>query len=253
MTMANTDNLQLAQQYIAQHFSEAIQDLMYLCSFASVTTDAEAIETTAPAVRAVLERIGAETQILRVPGGHPAVYGFIRGRNPSTLLFFNHYDVESPGGLDKWQSPPFAPEVRGDKFFGRGAADNKGSFLTRVWATQALRATLGALPFNLAFLVEAKKAIFAPHLGILLESHPELIQADACLWENALNSRSGRPTIRLGDKGMLAVELTSQANPVDLSSQFAGAIPSASWNLVHALNALFNSNGRILIEGFYDE
>lgn len=251
--MTSSDVLQKATQYIAEYLSEAIQELIYLCSFPSIATDTEGIETCAAAVVRSLEGIGAETRILRVPGGHPAVYGLVRGNAPRTLLFFNHYDVESAGSLDKWLTPPFSPEVRDDKLFGRGTADNKGSFLTRVWAIRALKETMGSVPFNLAFLVEAKKAIFAPHLGMILENYPELFQVEACLWENALNDRSGRPTLRLGDKGMFAVELISEGNAVDLSSQVAGVVPSAAWDLVHALKTLISPDGRILLEGFYDQ
>ncbi|MFB0873006.1 MULTISPECIES: succinyl-diaminopimelate desuccinylase [unclassified Sphingobium] len=56
------------------------------------------------------------------------------------LAFAGHLDVVPPGA--GWASDPFAPELRGDLLYGRGAVDMKGSIAAFV-------AALGALPDDL--------------------------------------------------------------------------------------------------------
>ncbi len=42
------------------------------------------------------------------------------------LMFLGHVDVVPPGDIDKWNSPPFTPTIKGDTLYGRGAVDMKG-------------------------------------------------------------------------------------------------------------------------------
>lgn len=52
------------------------------------------------------------------------------------FAFAGHTDVVPPGPLDQWQSPPFAPEIRDDFLYGRGAADMKGSLAAMITAVE---------------------------------------------------------------------------------------------------------------------
>ena len=49
--------------------------------------------------------------------------------NPNTtLLFYNHYDVQPVEPLELWDDPPFSGKIIGNKIFGRGASDDKGEY-----------------------------------------------------------------------------------------------------------------------------
>ncbi len=59
--------------------------------------------------------------------------------------FAGHVDVVPPG--EGWTAAPFAPEVRGDLLYGRGAVDMKGSIAAMVAAVADLPQDLGTLSF----------------------------------------------------------------------------------------------------------
>jgi succinyl-diaminopimelate desuccinylase len=51
-------------------------------------------------------------------------------------MFAGHTDVVPTGPLEKWESDPFTPTIRGDYLYGRGAADMKTSLAGFVVATE---------------------------------------------------------------------------------------------------------------------
>jgi acetylornithine deacetylase/succinyl-diaminopimelate desuccinylase-like protein len=240
-------------ELVRQRRDEYLRDLREFCSVGSVPTDPDAIARMAEAVHARLDRIGFDVQKYQVVDGHPAFIAQITGDSPKRLLFFNHYDVDPPGNPDVWDSPPFEAREHDEKLFGRGIADNKGNLLARIHAIEALLELNGSLPCSVTFLIEAKKSMYAPHLQILVDAHRDELQADACLWENSAADQDGRPTLRLGDKGMLMLRVTARGTARDLSSQYSTIFPSAAWTLIHFLNRIRDSTGEIVIPGFHDD
>jgi succinyl-diaminopimelate desuccinylase len=61
------------------------------------------------------------------------------------FAFAGHVDVVPPG--EGWESAPFAPEVRGDLLYGRGAVDMKGSIAAMVAAARELPLEAGTISF----------------------------------------------------------------------------------------------------------
>ena len=122
----------------------------------SVSATGEGIDECAALVGEVMEEAGIHTEVLRLDGAPPLVCGEVRsGINPDrTLLFYNHYDVQSPEPLDLWQDPPFSGRVIGDKIFGRGASDDKGELVTRIKAVESYLQACGDVPCNIKFVVE---------------------------------------------------------------------------------------------------
>ncbi len=76
-----------------------------------------------------------------------------RGETAPLFVFAGHTDVVPTGPLDKWTSPPFAPEVRDGMLYGRGAADMKSSLAAMLTATEAFVAANPAHPGSIAFLL----------------------------------------------------------------------------------------------------
>jgi acetylornithine deacetylase len=82
----------------------------------------------APLVPAGLDFSGRPQLIATLPGA---------GSGPA-LLFNGHIDVVSAEPLADWTSPPFEPEVRDGRLYGRGACDMKGGVAAMVLAAETL-------------------------------------------------------------------------------------------------------------------
>jgi acetylornithine deacetylase/succinyl-diaminopimelate desuccinylase-like protein len=171
-----------------------------------------------------------------------------------TLLFYNHYDVQPPEPLDLWTSPPFEPQERDGKVFGRGISDDKGHFTSRLLAIDALLHEIGELPCNIKFILEGEEEIGSVHLPEFIKNHQDLLSADACIWEFGGVDHRDVPMQYLGLRGICYVELSVTTAHMDVHSGLGGSIfPNAAWRLVWALNSLKDSQENILIPGFYDD
>ena len=76
-----------------------------------------------------------------------------RGTAKPLFVFAGHTDVVPTGPLEKWTSPPFAPEVRDGMLYGRGTADMKSSLAAMVTAVESFVAAHPDHPGSIAFLL----------------------------------------------------------------------------------------------------
>ncbi|MEK6851377.1 MAG: M20/M25/M40 family metallo-hydrolase, partial [Candidatus Thermoplasmatota archaeon] len=228
-------------------------DLTEYTRVPTISAQNKAFEEGAAATVRLLEKHGVKARRLPVPGGPDLVVGnVIEDPKLPTLALYNHYDVQPVDPLDEWKSDPFRAEVRDGSLFGRGVADTKGNTVAQCFAQAAIRETLGRLPVNLRFVVEGEEEMGSPHLLPFADAHPEVFTADAATIEGCDHDERGLPLFSMGSKGILSVEMTVRTAAVDQHSSIATVVPNAAWRLIHALNALRDANGRILVKGFYD-
>jgi acetylornithine deacetylase/succinyl-diaminopimelate desuccinylase-like protein len=193
------------------------------------------------------EEAGAEASIMETDG-HPVVFAEI-GEGPRTLLSYGHYDVQPPEPLDLWESNPFEPTIREGGLYARGVADDKADVLSRIQALRLYREEHGSLPFKLKFLIEGEEEIGSPNLAPFVRANPDLLSADACLWEGAFKDEAGRPMIYCGTKGLTYVELRVRGASYDLHSMYGGIAPNPVWRLVQALRTIKDESGEITLDG----
>jgi acetylornithine deacetylase/succinyl-diaminopimelate desuccinylase-like protein len=198
------------------------------------------------------------TQLLPVPGGPNLVYATEQAGDPQakTLLCYSHYDVQPPEPLDKWIDPPFSAAIRDGVIYARGATDNKSGALAFVRAAQAFREVRGAPPVNLIFFCEGEEEVGSPHLAAWVENNKHLCQCDGSIGlDGGVHRTSFKPEIHLGIKAILAIELHVKSHGIDFWSGRAQLLQAqaASWRLVHCLGTIFSPEGRILIDGWYDD
>lgn len=240
------------QAYLDEHKDEAQHLLERLCRQRSVAAQNDGVEEMANLVESLLAENGFSIQRLTVDDAPPVIFGEIRGRSPFTLLLYNHYDVQPAEPLELWDTPPFEPTIRDGKLYARGSSDNKAEIAARLTAIRALRAAHGELPITIRWMIEGEEEIGSIHFDEIAQKYAHLLQGDGALWEGSGFDEDGRPSLVLGCKGLVYVQLDVQGVGVDAHSGNAPILPSAAWRLVQALASLRTPEGKVLIPGFYD-
>jgi acetylornithine deacetylase/succinyl-diaminopimelate desuccinylase-like protein len=229
-----------------------IEDLRRLVKIPSVAAQRRGIPETVQAVSDILRDAGGRVTVLDHEDANPVVVAEFEGRSPRTLLFYDHYDVQPAEPLEEWTVPPFDVTQREGKLLGRGVADNKGDFMTRIAAIRALRAAGGGLPCRVKFLIEGEEEIGSVHLGAITRAHADLLKADACIWEYGERDAKERKHIVCGMKGICYIQLEAASAAIDLHSSLGAVFEGAAFRLVWALSAFKDQNGRVQIPGHYD-
>jgi acetylornithine deacetylase/succinyl-diaminopimelate desuccinylase-like protein len=228
------------------------KELADFCSIPCETAHPDELRAGAKWTAERLRAAGCRVETIELPGVPPLVVGGI-GAGPKTVVAVQHYDVQPAAPLELWTTPPFAPTVRDGRLYARGVNDDKGQFLIRVQAIEAYREAFGELPCKVRFLVEGEEESGSRHFGEMLDKRPELVAGDAALAEGGGVDAKERPSLWCGVRGMIYVELGVRTLKYDAHSGGASLLENAAWRLVDALSTLRRGDGRVLIDGFYDD
>lgn len=237
---------------IDENFDRAVEDLTEFVRQPSISAQGKGIQQMADLVAGRYRDLGAAVTAESYDGGNPVVFASLPGRTARTLLFYNHYDVQPPEPLEKWNTPPFEPVIKDGLIFGRGTADNKGSLVARLAAFRAFLEEYGELPVALRCMVEGEEEVGSPHLQAFVDANRERIVGDGLIWEEAAADQAGNPGMKLGNKGILSLELRAKGPSIDAHAKFGGIFPNPIWKLVWALATIRRPDGYILLPGFYD-
>ena len=245
--------------WIEDHHDEQVAELQTLLRQPSISAQNIGLDECAELLKKQMQENGlTNTRRIPIEGGPDIVYATEQAADPNakTLLCYGHYDVQPPEPLEKWISPPFEANIIDGVIYARGATDDKSGVLAQVRAARAFKEVRGAPPVNLVFLIEGEEEMGSPHLEQWVLNNQDLCQCDASIGlDGGVHRTSYKPEIHLGIKAILVVELRVKTHDVDFWSGRAQLMQakSAPWRLIHCLNSIFDENGRILIEGWYDE
>ncbi|MCB5409813.1 M20 family metallopeptidase [Pseudogemmobacter faecipullorum] len=200
----------------------------------------------------MLQAIGFEVQIHANPeAGGPPLLSASRIEDPAllTVLIYGHGDVVH-GQEGSWREglTPFTLREEGGLIYGRGTADNKGQHLVNIAALARVIALRGALGFNVRLLIEMGEEAGSPGLQAFCRQNGALLQADVLIASDGPRIMPGRATIFTGARSSLNFELS-----VDLregahhSGNFGGLIADPALILAHALAAVTDQRGQILV------
>jgi len=239
--------------YLENNLGQSIKELSELVSQPSVGAQNLGMNECAQLTANMFSKRGFETHLMATEG-HPVVFAERKGLIDKTLLFYCHYDVQPAEPFELWESPPFEPEIREGKLFGRGTSDDKGHITSRLLSIDSLLEVYGDLPCNIKFIIEGEEETGSVHLPGLIRANKDLFSADACIWEFGGVDHEETPLEYLGLRGICYVELSVTTASIDVHSGLGGSIfPNAAWRLVWALNTLKDRDEKILLPGHYDD
>jgi acetylornithine deacetylase/succinyl-diaminopimelate desuccinylase-like protein len=227
-------------------------DLEALVRIPSVSADPARADDVRRSAEATAELFRAEgfddVQILSAAGGAPAVVA----RRPApegapTVLLYAHHDVQPVGDPADWDSEPFEPTERGDRLYGRGAADDKAGIAAHLAAVR----THGAeLPVGVTVLVEGEEEVGSPTLEAFLEAHRDLLRADVIVIADSGNWDIGEPALTTSLRGLVDcfVEVRTLEHGVH-SGMWGGVVPDAVTVMVRLLATLHDDQGNVAVDG----
>ena len=167
-----------------------------------------------------------------------------------TILMYGHGDVVL-GYDDQWRPglSPWSLTVDGDRWYGRGTADNKGQHSINVAALGQVLAARGHLGFNVKWLIETGEETGSPGLRAVCERERAALAADFFIASDGPRLNAARPTLFLGSRGVFNFDLT-----VDLrdgghhSGNWGGLLANPGTILANAIASLVDARGRILVD-----
>jgi len=241
---------------IESNVERYITELFTLLKQPSISSQGVGVEDCARLLADMMADAGIDTEILPMEdrGNHPVVYGEISSPDAEkTVLIYGHFDVQPPDPLEQWDSPPFEPTIRNGRIYARGVADNKGQLFAHIKAVEAIMNTQKTLPVNLKFLMDPEEEIGSPGLENFVKSNRERFAADVAYNADGSMDSSGRPILSFGNRGDCFVEIKHREANRDLhSGQFGGPAPNPNRRIIDFLSTLWNADGRVAIDGFYD-
>ena len=201
-----------------------------------------------------VERLGFVARIFDNPSrGHGPFLIAERHEDDAlpTVLTYGHGDVVF-GHADAWRKglDPWRVIVEGDRWYGRGTADNKGQHTINLAAIeQVIAARGGRLGFNCKLLIEMGEEAGSPGLRAFATAQRKALAADVLIGSDGPRLSADRPTVFLGSRGAMNFELS-----VDLragghhSGNWGGVLANAGTLLAHAIACLVDAKGQILVD-----
>lgn len=201
-----------------------------------------------------LQALGFTLQLIDNPhaAGRPFLVA-VRMEDPAlpTLLSYGHGDVVF-GDDENWRSglSPWQLTEEGDRWYGRGSADNKGQHCVNLAALeQVYQARGGRLGFNCKWLFEMGEEISSPGLAQLCQQQAELLQADLFIASDGPRLNAVRPTLFLGSRGAVNFRLTINARDNAYhSGNWGGLLSNPGTRLASAIATLVDAQGVLQVE-----
>ena len=207
-------------------------------------------EEIAPAIG----RIGFTARLVDNPvdsAGPMLVASRHEARDLPTVLIYGHGDVVR-GYDDQWRKPlsPWTLAADGDRWYGRGTADNKGQHTIVLGALASVAAARhGKLGFNVKLLLETGEEVGSPGLHALCRELRSELAADVLIASDGPRLSAQRPTIFLGSRGSinftLALNLREGGHH---SGNWGGLLRNPASVMANAVGSMVGKDGAILVE-----
>lgn len=238
-----------------ERFLDELKELLRIPSISTLPDHNGDVKRAADFVAAKLRDAGMENVETIATERHPLIYAdWLHAPGKPTVLCYGHDDVQPADPLELWISPPFEPTVRDGNIYARGSADDKGQMYMHIKAVETLRAVNGTLPVNVKFLIEGEEEVGGASITKYVAENHAKLKADVALVSDTNMYAPGLPTLNVGLRGLVYMEVKATGPMRDLhSGVYGGAAPNAVFGLVELLAKVKNAEGRIQVPGIYDD
>jgi len=202
-----------------------------------------------------LKGMGFRCQILPNPveGAGPfLVARRIEEASLPTVLLYGHGDVVS-GSSPSWRPglDPWRIVVEGDRWYGRGTADNKGQHSINLAGLQsAIQARGGSLGYNVTVLLESGEEAGSPGLLEFCDKHRDLLSAELFIGCDGPRISADRPTLFLGSRGMVNFTLSLNCRDKAFhSGNWGGVLRNPATVLANAISTMIDARGVMRVKG----
>ncbi|MEM7271252.1 MAG: dipeptidase [Pseudomonadota bacterium] len=237
-------------------FVEELKDFVRIPSVSAKPENIADVQRAGEWVAARLRKAGIENAEALPTDGHPVVCGdwLKAGADKPTVLIYGHFDVQPAEPFDLWSSPPFEPDLRDGRLYGRGASDDKGGMFCPILAIEALMATTGGLPVNVKVFFEGQEEIGSPDLPPFVAANRDRLNADMIFSSDGLQWAPGQPQLVMALKGMVSFEIIVNGPRSDQHSGLhGGGIANPAMALAQLLATMKAPDGLVTVDGFYDD
>ncbi len=197
---------------------------------------------------------GLTVAIRQNAGDEPIIVVDVPGTKPGTVLMYGHLDKQPPM-TDGWHEglSPYQPVIRGDRLYGRGAADDGYSIFAAIGSLRVLR-DQGIPHAHCIILIEGAEETGSPGLDKYVEEMKDMlagVDLVVCLDSNC--GDYDRMWVTTSVRGLIAGNLRVQVLSEGVhSGQRSGIVPSVERIMRMLLARVENTNtGEILIPELY--
>ena len=267
----------LSNQYIEENGPRILQDFKTLLSIPNVAFDLPNINKNADHIISELQKRGVETQLLRMVGTPPIVYGYYPVKKAKrTLAFYVHYDGQ-PVDKTQWTNDPWEPTYYSaalfengqpmefptegqdildeHRIYARSAGDDKAPIITILTALDMIQANKLKITSNLVFFFEGQEEAGSRQLQQYLNDNQDLVEEiDLWLFCDGPVHQSRRPQLVFGVRGVTGMEVTVYGPNRPLhSGHYGNWAPVPGQLLSNLIASMKDDQGDVIINGFYDD
>jgi acetylornithine deacetylase/succinyl-diaminopimelate desuccinylase-like protein len=200
-----------------------------------------------------LQGLGFTTEVIEnpLPGGSPFLIGERMEQGAAfTLLTYGHGDVVR--GYDKqWRAglSPWEIVVDGDRWYGRGTADNKAQHTINFAALEeVMKARGGKLGYNVKVILEMGEETGSPGLNAVCGQYAERLKSDLFIASDGPRVNAPTPTMFLGSRGGCNFDLkVNLRDGGHHSGNWGGLLRNPGVRLANAIASLVDGRGRIRV------
>lgn len=173
----------------------------------------------------------------------------IESEGQPTVLTYGHGDTVL-GMADRWEKglEPWRLIRKGEQWYGRGTADNKGQHTINLAALECLLAEKKRLGFNIKLLLEMGEEMGSPGLHEVCRNEKKALVADVLIASDGPRLEPERPTLFGGSRGVFNFDLRLKLREGGHhSGNWGGLLSNPGTILANAIASMVDSHGRILI------